>query len=497
MSTIKKLTILHSNDLHGDFLAEKVDEKLYGGVSMLSGYINKVRNEEQNTIYCIAGDMFRGSVIDSEFRGISTIEIMNMLSPDVVTIGNHEIDYGIAHLLFLEKCAKFPIINANMYITTNNSRLFKSHHIIEIDGMKILFIGILTETVLSMAKKEALVGNFVDIRDAVTEIARICNAYNSMDIDCTVLLTHIGFEEDKLLAAQLDPTLGVDIIIGGHSHTYLQRPEEVNGILIAQAGTGTDQVGRFDLEIDMDSNSVHGFSWKSIPITDEHCPRDLALEDILNPYKLEAEKKYSRVVTRLKRKLTHPTWYQETELGGLLADILQESLRLDVMLVGSGSIRVTELGPIVLFSNLTECLPYDDSAIALWVTGAQFKKMILYMLRDEAFEGNHCEFFQFSKGVRVVYDKPNHNFEEFSLNGEPIDEAKIYKIGLQYYFYLNMKEFFSVSHEEVSQNAKPRRVATSCREILDEYLSCHQNIDHQIGGRISGIPVTEECKEVQ
>ena len=88
MSDVKKLTILHSNDLHGDFLAEKVDEKLIGGVSMLSGYVGKVRNEEQNTIYCIAGDMFRGSVIDSEFRGISTIEIMNMLAPDVVTMGN-------------------------------------------------------------------------------------------------------------------------------------------------------------------------------------------------------------------------------------------------------------------------------------------------------------------------------------------------------------------------------------------------------------------------
>ena len=92
----------------------------------------------KNAIYCIAGDMFRGSVIDSEFRGIFTIEIMNMLSPDVVTIGNHEIDYGIAHLLFLEKCAKFPIINANLHITTNNARLFKSHHIFEIDGMSSL-----------------------------------------------------------------------------------------------------------------------------------------------------------------------------------------------------------------------------------------------------------------------------------------------------------------------------------------------------------------------
>ena len=484
MSNIKKLTLLHSNDLHGDFLAEKIDEQLIGGVSMLSGYVNKVRGEEKNSIYCIAGDMFRGSVIDSEFRGISTIEIMNMLSPDVVTVGNHEIDYGIAHLLFLEKCAKFPIINANLHITTNNARLFKSHHIIEIDGMKILFIGIITDTVISMAKKEALVGGFVDILDAATEVERICNAYNSLDIDCTVLLTHIGFEEDKLLAAQLDPSLGVDIIIGGHSHTFLKKPECVNGILIAQAGMGTDQIGRFDLEIDTDTNRVCGFSWNSIPINAEHCPRDIALEDILNRYKSEADKKYNRVVTRLKRTITHPSWYQETELGGLLADILQESLRLDMMLVGSGSIRVTEFGPIILFSDLTECLPYDDSAIALWVTGAQLKKMILYMLRDEVWEGSHCEFFQFSKGVRVIYNKKDHAFREFTLDGMPVEEEKTYKIGLQYYFYLNMKDFFSVSCEEVSEIAKPRRVATSCREVLDEYLSCHQNMNHSISGRL-------------
>ena len=207
-------------------------------------------------------------------------------------------------------------------------------------------------------------------------------------------------------------------------------------------------------------------------------------EEVLNRYKVSAEEKYSRVITRLKRKLTHPNWYQETELGGLLADILQESLRLDMMLVGSGSIRVAEFGPIVFFSDLTECLPYDDSAIALRVTGAQLKKMILYMLRDEVWEGSHCEFFQFSEGVRIVYHKSTRELSEFTLHGEPIADERIYKIGLQHYFYLNMKDFFSVSQEEIVTNGKPRRVATSCREVLDEYLSCHQNLDHPISGRL-------------
>jgi 5'-nucleotidase len=111
--------------------------------------------------------------------------------------------------------------------------------------------------------------------------------------------------------------------------------------------------------------------------------------------------------------------------------------------------------------------------------------MILDMLRDEVWDGAHCEFFQFSKGVQVIYDKQSHGLKEFSLHGEPIGDQKIYKIGLQYYFYLNMKDFFSVSHEEVEANEKTRRIATSCREVLDEYLSCHQNLDHQISGRIT------------
>ena len=86
MKNTKKLTLLHSNDMHGDFFAETVDENLVGGVSMLSGYINKVRKEEKNVIYAISGDMFRGSIIDSEFKGVSTIQIMNILAPDIVTV---------------------------------------------------------------------------------------------------------------------------------------------------------------------------------------------------------------------------------------------------------------------------------------------------------------------------------------------------------------------------------------------------------------------------
>lgn len=86
----------------------------------------------------------------------------------------------------------------------------------------------------------------------------------------------------------------------------------------------------------------------------------------------------------------------------------------------------------------------------------------LYSLRDEVWSGSHCEFFQLSEGIRIIYDKQSNLLNEFSLHGEPIKDQKIYKIGLQHYFYLNMKNFFSVSHEDVEPNGKPRRIATSC-----------------------------------
>ena len=488
MKELKKLVLLHSNDMHGDFLSEGRNEKLIGGVSLLSGYINKVREEEPNTLYCIAGDMFRGSVIDQEFLGISTIEIMNMLAPNVVTLGNHETDYGLAHLLFLEKCAKFPIINANMYIRTNHAHLFKPYRVIEIGGMKILFIGILTEEVLAQTKNDGMIGTLVNVEEAAEEVRRICDAHNAIDIDFTVLLTHIGFEEDKKLASLLDPSCGVDVIIGGHSHTFITEPAKVNDILIVQAGTGTDQIGRFDIMVDTENNCVDSWEWKTVPITSDYCPKDEALEGLLNRYLSRTNEKYSRVVTRFNRKLTHPSRTQETDLGGLMADAMKESLGVDIFLLGSGSIRSEAMGPIVMLSDLAEAFPYDDADYLVTVTGKQLKDMIRYMVRDEVWQGVHCEFYQFSKGLHVVYSISEHAFKEFTFNDEEVADDRLFNVGLQRFHYKNFDDNFHVPMAEVEKNRKPRVIATSSRQVIDEYLSEHQHLDHRAGERLVILP---------
>ncbi len=477
MKNLKKLTLLHSNDLHGDFLAEKVDEKLIGGVSRLSGYINKVRNEEKNVIYSISGDMFRGSLIDSEFQGLSTIEIMNMLAPDVVTIGNHEADYGLAHMLFIEKCASFPIINANMYIKYVGTRLFNSHFIKEIDGMRVMFIGILTEEVLKNTKSEGVVGTLIDIQDAVSEISKICDAYRTEDVDLTVLLTHIGIEEDKKLAEALDPACGIDIIIGGHSHTLLEEPCVVAGIPVVQAAVGTDQIGRFDIMVDTDKNCIDSYTWQCIPITEENCPRDEALEKVVSEYKDYTDEKYGRILTRFPRAYTHPKRNMETELGNLLAECMRDQIGADLVLIGSGSIRKTSLGPAVTVRDFLEIFPFAEPAFGFRLTGKQLRHIVKFMLREDSFlDSEHNEWFQFSKGFCCEFDRKNHQVISLKMNGKEVGDEDMFTVVMQKFFFENIGDFLDLPSEEIEKNGRPIEVATKAPNLLEEYFKDHESI---------------------
>ncbi len=482
----EKLVLLHSNDMHGDFLAEPKNGYHEGGVSLLSGFVKQVRDEEKNVLFAIAGDMFRGSVIDSEYKGFSTIELMNFLAPDVVTLGNHEVDYGLAHLLFLEKCAKFPVVNANMYVKTNHTRLFKPYEIIDVNGLKVMFIGIITEEVLASTKSEEIIGSFIDVWEAAKQVGVIIDNYKTTRIDLTVLLTHIGFDKDQQLAELLDPNWGVDLIIGGHTHTFLEEPCIVNNVPIVQVGVGTDQIGRFDIEIDTDEHKMNSYEWKCIPVTSEYCKADPILEEVLKSYKSRTDRKYTKIVTNFKRQLTHPNRYQETELGNLFADLLQVDSSFEVMLMGSGSIRHKEMGPIVQYQDLKECLPFNAPVYMLEVSGEQFRRMMKFMLRDENLsEGAHGEFYQVSKGMKMVYDRKKHEFEEFSLNGEEIADDRMVRIALQDYHFKNFTEFFNVPVEEVLANKKARMVITDDFSIFEELLSSMNNIDSHVEGRIT------------
>lgn len=481
----KKFTILHSNDMHGDFLAEVSGEegRLIGGLALLSGYINKVREEEENVIYVISGDMVQGSLIDSEYRGISTMEIMNYLAPDVVTLGNHEFDYGLPHLLFLEKMANFPIVNANLYIKNYHKRLMEPFVILKMAGFDILFTGIITEKVMDAIKQDDLIGSFVTLEEASSEVGRITNAYKNDDIDLTILLTHIGFESDLELAELLLPDWGVDIIIGGHSHTILEQPEKINNILISQAGVGTDQIGRFDIIVDDDTNSIIEYKWQLIPIDQDIANPDHDLESYITAYQNEVDRKYNTIICKLAQKLTHPQREIETSLGNLIADAFRENAGCDVMLVGSGSIRVKSLGPLVTLKDLLTCFPYDDVLTRYTIKGENLRRIFNFIMRNENRDGEG-ECYQINNGVKAIHDDTENELLSLKVNDVEVLDEGLYTICLQNYHYKNSQDYLNISKEELLDSGEMKVISTSAFEVLEEYLRNNQNIKKNIEGRL-------------
>jgi 5'-nucleotidase len=480
----KKFVLLHSNDMHGDFLAEiqGAEGNLIGGLPLLSGYVNRVRQEEENVLYVIAGDMLQGSLIDSEFLGVSTIEIMNCLAPDVVTLGNHELDYGLSHLLFLEKMANFPIVNANLYIRKYHKRLMRPCLTLNVAGFQFLFIGIITEETLDTLKSDEI-GTFVDVEEAVPAVGRMCNAYRHEDIDLTILLTHIGFEQDKKLAAMLDPEWGVDIIIGGHSHTLLEQPAVVNDILITQARVGTDQIGRFDIVVDDRTNTIVEWDWRLVPICADEAEPDTELRAFIESYKSEIDQKYHTIVCRLACCLTHPRRDEETALGNLVADIMAQRARADVAFVGGGSIRRQKLGPVVTLGDLRETLPFDGALLKLVVTGTQLRRIFARFMCP-ANRLAHESVFHVNGNVRAVYHDTKGTLESLTICKQPVKDDRHYSIGVMEFHYSISDKAFGLSHEELTALGDPQVICTSCLDVLEEYLSTHQHLTSQVEGRL-------------
>lgn len=478
----KRFTILHSNDIHGDFQAEVVDGKpgkMVGGLALLSGYINKVRKEEKNVLYLIAGDMVCGSMIDTEYKGASTMELMNYLAPDAATIGNHELDYGLYHLLFLEKMANFPIIVSNLYLKNFHKRLMQPYLILNVDGFDILIIGIITQEIMSNLKMDADIGSFLSLEDASTEVGRICNTYKDDDIDLTILLTHVGFEADKKLAAMLDPKWGVDMMIGGHSHTILEQPEVINDILITQAGIGTDQIGRFDILVDDDTNSIVEWKWELLPVDETLSEPDEKLQDFIDSFQEVVDRKYNTIITRFAKRLDHMIWGEESQLGNLFADILAEHSKADIAFISSGSIRGGGLGETVTLGDFKKICPYSGALFVVQLTGAQLKTIFEHTMTAEK---RKRLIFQVSKACEMVY-KDGEGVVSLSLHGQPVEDNTHYSVCLQEYYYQNSERKLGIPKDALIAGGTVN-ASTSFVDVVEEYLRNNQNLDREVEGRI-------------
>ena len=250
------LVILHTNDTHSQI--EPLSSGNYkglGGVVRREKYINQVRAENKNVILLDAGDFSQGTPYFTLFRGDVEVELMNALKVDVATFGNHEFDNGQEELARRIKMAAFPVVNANYeFKGTALEGLIPPYAIVERGGKRIGIIGLSVQLASLVSPSRLGKMKYQHPYRIVNRLAR--HLRNREKCDLVILLTHCGFNDgtqqnpsDQLIAAN---TEGVDIIIGGHSHTFIKQPAIVESktgkkVMIVQAGAKGEEVGRIDI----------------------------------------------------------------------------------------------------------------------------------------------------------------------------------------------------------------------------------------------------------
>ncbi|MCQ0110841.1 bifunctional metallophosphatase/5'-nucleotidase [Zhouia amylolytica] len=261
----KHITILHTNDVHSHidpFPKDHGKNPNQGGVARRATLVDNIRRENPNTLLFDAGDIFQGTPYFNFYGGELEFKLMSMLKYDAATIGNHDFDNGIDGLYAQLPHAKFQFLSANYdFKNTIMDSHVKPYTIFIRDQVKIGVFGLgieLEGLVDKSLYKETIYNNPIEIAQ---DISRVLKEEENCDI--VVCLSHLGYKynyegkvSDILLARN---TEHIDLIIGGHTHTFMEQPEIVlnrkeKEVLINQAGCFGIYMGRIDFFLDKDKN---------------------------------------------------------------------------------------------------------------------------------------------------------------------------------------------------------------------------------------------------
>lgn len=243
------LVIVHTNDMHSQLEPQTSGRnKDLGGILAVSGYIQQIRDQHPEVLYLDAGDYNQGTPYFNIFDGEAEIALLNEMGLDATTLGNHEFDNGVIELANRLKKAQYVTLCANYTIHYRPlRRIVKPYVIFEKNGHKIGVIG-LTINLKGLVSSKVLAQ--MEYHDPIPIVNELSAQLRHKGCDMVICLTHLGVNIDRELAAQ---TRGVDLIIGGHSHTYLvNEPARINNldgesVPIVQVGSSTVYVGRVDV----------------------------------------------------------------------------------------------------------------------------------------------------------------------------------------------------------------------------------------------------------
>lgn len=386
-----KTVILHSNDVHGSIMTIN-DKGKPEAVGSLMGYANMAalaadyEAKGANVIIADAGDFSQGSTYVSTSKGLEAVNMMNAAGYDIATLGNHEFDYGYAQLTDNLKSAKFDVVCCNI-LDADGNLVFAPSKVVDVDGVKIGFIGVNTPESQTKANPALIQGlKWLSGEDMVKAVQAEADKL-AETVDVTVVLAHLGVDDSSVPNTSYDLLKGlngVDFIIDGHSHTVLKATAEKP---IQSTGTAFDNIGV--IVIDNEKKAIE--SNELVEITKDSAKDETvaaAAQAIID--KIDAE--YGEVFAKSDVDLNGERSVDangvfgnrdgETNLGDLITDsmIWQVKQNLDgitvpaeniVAITNGGGIRAAIAKGDITKKDVNTVLPFGNTIAVVYVTGAE------------------------------------------------------------------------------------------------------------------------------
>lgn len=432
-----RLVILHTNDTHSNI---DTDDKGRGGILPRKAIIDSVRAKEKNVLLVDAGDAVQGTLYFKIFRGDVEYPLFNMMDYDVRILGNHEFDNGLDELARYWKDVKAARLSANYdFSDTAADGIFSPYVIKQFGNKKVGLMGINIDPA-DLIVEENYKG--MKMSDIISTANKTASILKKKGCDLVVAVTHIGYNEgdvdDRALAAA---SKDIDIIIGGHSHTFIDPavPEPLpfwfknsigRDVLVTQTGKYGANVGYIALDLENFRNKK--IDYKLIPVTDRFDSNLYSdqIKEFLAPFKHKVDSINARVIgwnesdmENIRSACPFGNWAGDfsANFGRQIADSLRASgievPHVDFGLMNVGGIRQPMPAGVVSEGQILSTFPFDNKIRLIEISG----RNIIETMKIVAPKGGEAV----SSEVRVITDKDG-NYLGMTVDGVPVDPDKKY-----------------------------------------------------------------------
>ncbi|MBD7984709.1 5'-nucleotidase C-terminal domain-containing protein [Sporosarcina sp. Sa2YVA2] len=443
------MTVFHTNDTHAHLK----------DISYFSALLKAKRAETPHNVLLNAGDVFSGTLYFNEFQGQADLAFMNYFGYDAMTFGNHEFDLGSSedgHKALAEfiKGAKFPFVSANVDFSADanfeglqtkgiaaepeDGKIFNGI-VKEVNGEKVGIFGLTTKETEDISSPEK-----ITFTNYITEAKEAVAAFEEIGVNKIIALTHIGFDDnaavdnDQELAKNVP---GIDIIVGGHTHSKLEEPKVIEGtsgpVIIVQADQYHNVLGQLDVTFD-ENGVVKEFNGVLHTVDTKEGEKDPEAEKMLQPF-----------FEKVEATMTSPTGgvaevflsglrglggvrAGETNLGNIITDgMLGKAKEIDpevtIAFQNGGGIRSSIDKGEITFGEVLTVLPFGNNLAIMQLSGAEIRETFEHSLKEYPKENGG---FLHVAGMKVVFDgtaEPGKRIVSLKINGEEVEADKMYK----------------------------------------------------------------------